>query len=130
MSDIDWDEHSTEEIVRARETAPRVFGPWAPWEGGLGWDRRELHPGPCWREGGMVTVAPTIGGTFFVAWWDGKEPRHVSGFGTAEEAMARGDAWLKDAGCRCLEVRHKTLPLPDGEMPPLDGAPQAVRGMP
>jgi hypothetical protein len=106
MSDIDWDEHTDEEVIRARKTAPRIFGPWTPWDrmfggDGYAWSRREVFPGPSYRSGGHVSVQRNTGMPGYgVSWWaDGRE-WYENHFATPEEAMARGDEWLMSKGHR------------------------------
>jgi hypothetical protein len=114
MGDVEWGEHTNEEIVRSIANAPRIFGPWEAWEAstygaGYGWSRREVHPGPSWRSGGSVAVQRHTGiPGYGVSWWDGSGERRASNFQTPQEAMAYGDAWLVGAGCRLDTSGHKS----------------------
>jgi hypothetical protein len=106
MSDVEWAQHTDEEVIQACTNPPRIFGPWEPWAlfyGGPGyaWSRHEVFPGPSYKSGGSVSVQrhypSTLG--YGVRWWDGEE-RSAGNFQTPEEAMAYGDAWLIGAGHR------------------------------
>ncbi len=106
MSDVEWAQHTDEEVMRACTAAPRIFGPWTEWEklyGGAGyaWSRREVFPGPSWKTGGSATVQRNTGCPgYSVHWHDGKEERRAGDFQAPEEAMAYADAWLIGAGHR------------------------------
>lgn len=106
VSDVEWAQHTDDEIVRACKAAPRIFGPWEEWDksyGGPGyaWSRREVFPGPSWKSGGSVSVQRNNGiDGYGVSWWDGTEERYANHFQTPEEAKAYGDAWLVGAGHR------------------------------
>lgn len=104
MGDIDWSQHTDDEIERAYATVPRIFGPWMPFSFGGGWSRGEVVPGPSWKTGGSVSVqpcTPNVGG-FGVSWWNHGE-QYENGFRTKEEAMARGDEWLRSNGHRLTD---------------------------
>ncbi len=103
MADVEWAQHTDEEVIRACTNPPRIFGPWEEWEhfyGGPGyaWSRKEVFPGPSWKTGGSVSVQRHTGIPGYGVTW--AEQRSAGGFETAEEAMAHGDAWLTEAGHR------------------------------
>lgn len=114
MADVEWAQHSNEEVLRAFVTAPRIFGPWEEWPEVYGgpryaWSRREVFPGPSWKTGGSVSVQRSSGVPgYAVSWHDGKEDRYKSDFQTPEEAMAYGDAWLIGAGHRMQATPMKS----------------------
>jgi hypothetical protein len=119
MAEVNWEEHTDEEVIRACKTAPRIFGPWEEWDplyGGrsYAWSRHELHPGPSWKSGGRVSVQRNTGCPgYTVYWWDGVE--RSESFASPEEAKACGDAWLNEAGHR---IRHAPTPQSSEERKP------------
>lgn len=108
MAEVEWGQHTNDEIIASIAKAPRIFGPWREWDpryGGheYGWSRDELSPGPSWKSGGSIAVQRHTGCPGYgVSWWDGKEQRRKGDFQTAAEAMAYGDAWLTGAGHRLV----------------------------
>ena len=118
MADVDWSHHTDEEIARALQSVPQFYGPWSEWAeffggDGYAWSRREYTPGTMGHTGGTVTVMRATGAPgYTVSWWDaspalGGSLKRYALHATVEEAMACGDAWLRERGHRLQDKKEE-----------------------